>query len=74
MVNDGARQRLYDYASKHGPLLGIHELAQVLGMSKQAVSNRMTRGSLPPPDYRLAATSVWRTNTVDKWLQGDPLK
>ena len=48
-------------------LLGIAELATRLGISQSAVSQRLRRGALPPPDARLAMGPVWTEATIVEW-------
>lgn len=49
-------------------LLGVAELAMVLEVRPNVVSMRMLRGNLPPPDFKLRATSCWYGATIEKWL------
>lgn len=48
-------------------LLGVAELAARLGVSQTAVSQRLRRGALPPPDARLAMGPVWTEATIAAW-------
>lgn len=52
-------------------LLGLAELAEMLGMKKDAVVQRVRRGRLPPPDVRLAATPIWKADTIRAWLASE---
>jgi hypothetical protein len=49
---------------------GTAEIAEVMGVSPQAVSNRLKRGKIPPPTVRLRMGPVWSTNdpAFGKWL------
>jgi predicted DNA-binding protein YlxM (UPF0122 family) len=50
-------------------LLGAAELAEVLSVSKQTISNRLARGNLiPEPTTRLALGPVWTKQAVLDWL------
>ena len=51
-----------------GPILGLAELAGVLGISKQACSNQRRRGKLPVPHQELALGPVWLIGQVRVWL------
>ncbi len=50
-------------------LVGTTEIAKALGVSRQAVSKRVARGTMPTPKAHLAAGPVWEVN-IDflKWL------
>ena len=50
-------------------LLGLAELADMLGMKKDAVIQRVRRGRLPVPDLRLAAGPIWKAETIRPWLK-----
>lgn len=67
-----ARKRL-DKIKDETPLLGLAELADLLGFSRQNTSNWVARGKLPPEDFLLRATRCWWAKTIDKWLRSDPL-
>ena len=49
-------------------LLGVHEIAEMLGVSRQRV-NELARSSLgfPKPVARLAAGRIWLKEDVEKW-------
>lgn len=55
-----------------GNILGLAEVAEMLGKSRQAVSNWIARGacSFPAPVAHLAATKVWDRDQVDEWARG----
>lgn len=61
-----AYQRLTNYKAD---LLGVAELAMVLGISKQAVSNRLARDRLPTPDARLALGPVWYKESLLEFVK-----
>lgn len=50
-------------------LLGVAELAQVLGLTKQAVCNRNARGKLPEPHAKLHMTPVWTKQQIMQFLR-----
>lgn len=50
-------------------LLGVHEIANLAGVSPQAVSNWMNRHTnFPRPVTRLASGPVWVAGPVRRWL------
>ncbi len=52
-------------------LYGIAEIADALGLTRQAVTVWRKRGSwgLPNPDVELASGPVWRSVTIEPWLE-----
>ena len=48
--------------------LGIAEIAQLVGASRQTVGQWHTRGKLPEPDARLAMGPVWSVETIRHFL------
>ena len=48
-------------------VLGLSELASVLGVKPGTVRQWHHRGQLPEPDAVLACGPVWRQSTIDKW-------
>lgn len=55
-------------------LVGLAEVAQMTGRSKQTVCNWIGRGNqgFPAPLVHLAATKVWDREQVQVWMQGHP--
>lgn len=53
------------------PVLGIQELAEVCGVSKNAMVMRRQRTpeKVVPPDWALSMGPIWRKETVVTWLQ-----
>lgn len=50
-------------------LVGLHEVAQLAGVSRQAVSNWMVRRKdFPVPLANLASGPVWNAETITAWL------
>lgn len=50
-------------------LVGLHEVAQLAGVSRQAVSNWMVRRKdFPVPLANLASGPVWKTEIITGWL------
>lgn len=60
------RAREYDQM-----FLGLGEFAYIVGMSKQALSNRIKRKpfSYPKPMQRLAMGPVWSIMQIRDWLK-----
>ena len=46
------------------PVMGVAEAAAYLKITKQTLSNMVTRGSFPPPAAQLACGPVWYTEVV----------
>ncbi len=55
-------------------LVGLAEVAEMTGRTKQAVCNWIGRGNqgFPAPVAHLAATKVWDREQVEVWMQGHP--
>lgn len=53
------------------PVLGLHELAEVCGLSKNALAVRRARTpeKVVQPDCDLSMGPIWRKETVITWLQ-----
>ena len=49
-------------------LYGLTEIAQALGVSRQAVRNWLTRGRIPPPTQHIAAGPVWVAEDIEPWI------
>ena len=49
---------------------GLAELAAHFRVSKQAMRNRIARGTMPPPDYELDCGPIWRAAKVKRWKGG----
>ena len=50
-------------------VVGLVELADMLGMQRGTVRQWYSRGKLPEPDALLAATPVWRLSTIERWMK-----
>jgi predicted DNA-binding transcriptional regulator AlpA len=48
--------------------MGIAEIAQRAGVSRQTVAQWHVRKKLPEPDARLAMGPVWRETTIEAWI------
>ncbi len=51
-------------------LMGVAEVAKLLGVSSQRVSQLAAQESFPEPLARLAAGPVWERTDVEKWARG----
>jgi hypothetical protein len=49
---------------------GSRELAELLNVSRQRLAQLRAEGTLPDPDAELAATPVWRRETIDSFTFG----
>jgi len=49
-------------------IVGLVEIAAMLGVDRPLIRTWYARGKLPEPDARLAATPVWRVSTIERWL------
>jgi predicted DNA-binding transcriptional regulator AlpA len=50
-------------------IVGITEIAQLLGLKHATVTNWHRRGHMPAPDAQLSFGPVWRRSTIERWLQ-----
>lgn len=66
-----SKRRLSEYKE---PLLGLLELSEVLGLSRQVVQQRRSRGSPPLPTawVQLRMGPVWTKSDVYNWLEDIP--
>ncbi len=55
-------------------LVGLAELAELFGMSKQTVSNWRSRQDFPEPVAQLRSGPIWQLAAVEKWAQANGLK
>jgi predicted DNA-binding transcriptional regulator AlpA len=53
-------------------LVGLSELAEVLGVSKRTAARYATRPDFPAPVAKLRAGSVWLEEDVLTWAQSEP--
>lgn len=48
-------------------VMSLADIAQELGVSRQAIKNRMDRGTLPKPDYKtVRGAPLWKRSTLKK--------
>lgn len=75
-VFGAALKRRHEYAKawKHNApanLMGLAEVAEYRGVSKQVISNWRKRGKLPEPLVQLAQGPIWSRETIVKHFAKD---
>ncbi len=50
-------------------LVGLAEVAELLGVTKRTATSYCARPDFPEPLQRLAATPVWRRVAVEAWAE-----
>lgn len=57
----------------NGPFdyMGLAEVAEFLGVSKQTICNWRSRNSFPEPVATLKATPIWRMTDIREWQKSD---
>ncbi len=54
-------------------LVGVAEIAQMLGVTRQRVNQMVqTLPDFPPPEAELSAGRIWRRSTIEKWIKAHP--
>jgi predicted DNA-binding transcriptional regulator AlpA len=48
-------------------LVGLAEIARIVGSSRAAVKMMRVRGKLPPPITELACGPIWHRKTIEEW-------
>lgn len=48
-------------------LLGVAEIAVLLGVSRQRVHQLAARDDFPSPTAELSAGKVWNTEAIERW-------
>lgn len=48
-------------------LVGAYEVAQILGVSRQRVTQLAARDDFPAPVAILAAGKIWDTEEIEEW-------
>ncbi len=56
-----------DEGAEEAPLVGLAEVADMLGVTKRTATSYSSREDFPAPLQRLAATPVWRRAEVAAW-------
>jgi predicted DNA-binding transcriptional regulator AlpA len=50
-------------------LVGVHEIAQMLGVTRQRVQQLTQQGGFPAPEAVLKAGKVWKRSAVEAWAK-----
>ena len=50
-------------------LVGVHEIAKILGVSRQRVDAIVRGGAFPSPVCRIAAGRIWRRTDIVAWAK-----
>lgn len=50
-------------------LLGVREVAALAGVKEATIHTYLHLGKMPPPDFRIANSPVWRRRTIERWLR-----
>jgi predicted DNA-binding transcriptional regulator AlpA len=53
-------------------LVGVAEVAEVLGVSRRTAARYATRSDFPEPVARLRAGPIWLEDDVLTWAQSEP--
>ena len=53
-------------------LMGISEIADLLGVSRQRAHQLTQRSGFPAPAARLSSGPVWESAEVDTWAKQNP--
>lgn len=55
--------------SKQQVFLGLAEVSEMLGVSKQTINSKMTRGNFPIPIQKLKSTPLWTLEQIEKYKE-----
>ena len=67
-INKTAALKRLTKAFHNGGLLGAHEVARCLGISKQVLTNWITRKKFVKPRQQLRATGVWDVSQIAQFV------
>ena len=48
---------------------GLTDVANALGISRQALRSYLDRGVMPEPDDRIASGPIWHDLTIEPWIE-----
>ena len=65
----GERKSRGNQTAIEGPLVGLAEVAELLGVTKRTATAYCARDDFPEPLQRLAATPVWHRAEVEAWAK-----
>jgi MerR HTH family regulatory protein len=54
-------------ATTAAELVGIGEIAELVGLTTHTIHYHRRRGSMPPPDFELNVGPVWKRETIEQW-------
>src|SRR5665213_3850684 len=54
--------------------MSIQRVAEVASLTVRSVSSYLARGDIPEPDYRVGKSPLWKTETIERWLERRPGK
>lgn len=54
--------------------MSVQSVADLAGLTVRSVSSYLARGAMPEPDYRVGKSPLWKTETIERWLEGRPGK
>jgi len=60
--------------SKQLRVVGLAEVADLLGVSKRTATRYTARDDFPRPVADLAMGPIWLTADVEKWIAGNPVR
>ena len=60
--------------NEHLHLMGVAEIAECLGVSRQRASQLTGQRTFPEPDAQLAMGPVWRRQIVEEWAANRPTR
>lgn len=55
-------------------LVGISEIAEMAGISRNTLAQRVKRGKLPEPVAVLKAGKIWLRSDIEAWLSAGAAK
>lgn len=50
-------------------LVGVAEIAEMLGLTKQRVNQLSREPGFPPPEAVLSAGKIWRRDVIERWAR-----
>jgi predicted DNA-binding transcriptional regulator AlpA len=53
-------------------LIGIADIAKLIGLTSGSVKQMKTHGKLPEPDGAIGRTKGWKESTILKWNETRP--
>jgi predicted DNA-binding transcriptional regulator AlpA len=73
VVGDLLTRRLAAYVEGQSALLGVGDVAALLGVSTRSVHRLRDRGAIPPP-IKLGAAVRWSRRVIEAWIaEGCPM-